>query len=114
MNFTGRLSMSIVSELTDNEVKDLNRLLSCRYAFPDPRFLSTTVLDADKLGSIFSLPSLDLTQGYFMGAIERANKTDLVTRGLDLKSPNVIPPQVVLRRTTTRRCVWTHGRSSFY
>jgi hypothetical protein len=103
-------SMSVVSELLDNEAKDLKRLLSCRYALPvsDPRFLSTMVLDADKLGCVSSLPSFDLAQvgRDFMGAIESANKTDLVTRGpLDLKSPTVIPPQIVLDQEV---CVCGH------
>ena len=33
----------------------------------------------------------------FTAAINAANETDLVTRGpLELKSPNVVPPQIVL------------------
>jgi hypothetical protein len=94
-------STSVISELTDNEVKGLKLLLSFRYALPvsDPRFLSTMVLDVEKLGSVSPLPSFDLAQvgRDFMGAIENANKTDLVTRGpLDLKSADLIPPQIVL------------------
>ena len=94
-------STSVMSELTDSEAQELKRLLSYRYALPvsDSRFSSTMVLDVEKLESASSLPSFDLAQvgQDFMGAIENANKTDLVTRGpLDLKSLDVIPPQIVV------------------
>ena len=94
-------SMCVISEMTDNKVEQLKRLLSYRYALPvsDSRFLSTLVFDLEKLGSVSSLPSFDLARvgRDFVGAIENANKTDLVTRGpLDLKSADMIPPQIVL------------------
>ncbi len=93
--------MCVISEMTDNKVEQLKRLLSYRYALPvsDSRFLSTLVFDLEKLGSVSSLPSFDLARvgRDFVGAIENANKTDLVTRGpLDLKSADMIPPQIVL------------------
>lgn len=102
--------MSVISEMTDSEVQQLKRLLSYRYALPvsDSRFRSTMVFDVEKLGSVSSLPSLDLARvgRDFMGAIENANKTDLVTRGpLDLKSADVIPPQIVLDQEVCA-CVW--------
>jgi len=94
-------SISVMSEMTANEVEQLKRLLSYHYALPvsDSRFLSTMVFDGEKLGSVASLPSFDLARvgRDFVGAIENANKTELVTRGpLDLKSADVIPPQIVL------------------
>ena len=94
-------SMSVISEMMANEVERLKRLLSYRYALPasDPRFLSTMVFNVEKLGSVSSLPSFDLARvgRDFLGAIENANKTELVTRGpLDLKSAEIIPPQIVL------------------
>ena len=107
--------MSAISEMADNEVEQLKRLLSYRYASPgsDSRFRSTMVFNVEKLDSVSSLPSFDLPRvgRDLVGAIESANKTDLVTRGpLDLKSANMIPPQVVLDQEV---CVWTRGRSSF-
>ena len=104
-------SMSVISEMTNNEVDQLKRLLSYRYALPvsDSRFQSTMVFDVEKLGSVSSLPSFDLARvgRDFLGAIENANKTDLVTRGpLDLKSANMIPPQIVLdQEVCVSRCV---------
>jgi len=103
-------SMSVISEVMANEVEQLKRLLSYRYALPvsDPRFLSTMVFDVEKLGSVSSLPSFNLAQvgRDFMGAIENANKTELVTRGpLDLKSADIIPPQIVLDQEV---CVHGH------
>jgi len=94
-------SMTVISEMMTNEVERLKQLLSYRYALPasDSRFLSTMALDVEKLSSVSSLPSLDLARvgQDFVGAIETANKTELVTRGpLDLKSANIIPPQIVL------------------
>jgi hypothetical protein len=94
-------SMPAISEMTGEEVKRLKRLLSCGYALPasDSRFRSTMVFDIEKLGSTASLPSSDLVRvgRDFLGAIGKANETDLVTRGpLDLKSPNIIPPQIVV------------------
>ena len=94
--------------MVDNEVEQLKRLLSYRYALPvsDSRFRSTMVFDVEKLDSMFSLPSFDLPRvgRDFVGAIENANETDLVTRGpLDLKSANVIPPQVVLDQEVCER-----------
>jgi len=94
-------STCVISEMTDNRVEQLKRLLSFRYALPvsDSRFLSTLVFDIEKLGPVSSLPSFDLARvgRDFVGAIENANKTDLVTRGpLDLKSADMIPPQIVL------------------
>jgi len=107
--------VSAISEMADNEVEQLKRLLSYRYASPgsDSRFRSTMVFNVEKLDSVSSLPSFDLPRvgRDLVGAIESANKTDLVTRGpLDLKSANMIPPQVVLDQEV---CVWTRGRSSF-
>ncbi len=104
-------SMSVISEMTENEVEQLKRLLSYRYALPvsDSRFLSTMVFDVEKLGSVSSLPSFNLARvgRDFLGAIENANKTDLVTRGpLDLKSANMVPPQIVLDQEV---CVWMRG-----
>jgi len=94
-------STSVMSELTDSEIQELKRLLSYRYALPvsDSRYLSTMVLDVEKLESASSLPSFDVAQvgKDFVGAIKNANETDLVTRGpLDLKSSDVIPPQIVV------------------
>ena len=88
-------STSFVFELMGNEAK---RLLSYRYALPisDSRFLSMMVFDVEKLGCVSSFPSCDpvWVSWDFVGAIENANKTDLVTsRPLDLKSADMIPPQ---------------------
>ena len=92
-------SVSAMSEMADNEVEQLKRLQSYRYALPvsDSRFLSTMVFDVEKLlGSASSLPSCDLVwvSWDFVGAIENANKTDLVTSGP--LSADMIPPQIVL------------------
>jgi hypothetical protein len=94
-------SMAVISEMADKDIEQLKRLLSYRYALPvsDSRFLSTMVFDVENLPIVSSLPSFDLTWvgRDFLGAIENANKTDLVTRGpLDLKSADMIPPQIVL------------------
>ena len=97
----GPSSTFIISEMMADEVERLKRLLSYRYALPvsDSRFLSTMVFDVEKLGTVSSLPSFDLALvgRDFLGAIENANQTELVTRGpLDLKAANIIPPQIVL------------------
>jgi hypothetical protein len=94
-------SMSAIFEMMANEVEQLKRLLSYRYALPvsDSRFRSTMVFNVEKLGSVSSLPSFYLARvgRNFLGAIENAKRTELVTRGpLDLKSADIIPPQIVL------------------
>jgi len=94
-------SMTVISEMITSEAERLKQLLSYRYALPvsDSRFLSTMVFDIEKLGSVSPLPSFDPARvgQDFVDAIESANKTELVTRGpLDLKTPNIIPPQIVL------------------
>lgn len=94
-------SMPMISEMTDTEVERLKRLLSYCYALPvfDSRYKSTMVFDVEKLCPVSLLPSSDLARvgRDFIGAIENANQTDLVTRGpLDLKSANIVPPQIVL------------------
>jgi hypothetical protein len=103
-------SIPVISEMTDNEVVRLKRLLSYCRALPtsDSRYQSTMVFDVEKLLSATSLPSSDLPRvgRDFLGAIENAKKTDLVPRGpLDLKSVNTIPPRIVLdQEVSVRTC----------
>jgi hypothetical protein len=93
-------SKPIISEVTDKEVWQLKQLLSYSCALPasDSRFKSTMVFDAENLCSVPSLLADLAPVGHdFLGAIEKANKTELVTRGpLDLKSSEMIPPLIVL------------------
>jgi hypothetical protein len=109
-------STTIISEMMTSEVERLERLLSYRFALPvsDSRFLSMMVFEVEKLGPVSSpsLPSFNLARvgRDFMGAIENANKTELVTRGpLDLKSANIIPPQIVLDQEVCV-CIRVGGR----
>jgi hypothetical protein len=117
-------SMPIMSALTDQELQQLKRLLSYSSALPasDSRFKSAMVFDAEILSSVPS-PSLDIARvgRDFMGAIENANKTELVTRGpLDLKSSEMIPPPIVLDQEVSLDIIYTTneflltGASFFY
>jgi len=94
-------SASVIAEMPREEVDRLERLLThCRaLAISDPRFQSMMVFNVKKLVPVLSSHLLDLARvgRDLVGAIEDANKTILVTRGpLDLKSANVVPPQIVL------------------
>jgi hypothetical protein len=94
-----RPSMSIIAEMTDEETERLKRtVIRCgALAVSDPRIQSIMVFDVDKLLSAPLSPTLAQIGRDLVSAIEAANKTNLVTRGpLDLKSANVIPPQIVL------------------
>jgi len=93
--------VSVIAEMPCEEVDRLERLLThCRaLAISDPRFQSMMVFNVKKLVPVLSSNLLDLSRvgRDLVGAIEDANKTILVTRGpLDLKSANVVPPQIVL------------------
>jgi hypothetical protein len=92
-------SMPIIAEMASEEVKQLKRLLThCgALAVSDSRILSFMVVDIGKLVPALSSPGLAQIGRDLVSAIEDANKTSLVTRGpLDLKSANVIPPQIVV------------------
>lgn len=97
--------------MTEKEIQQLKQLLSYSYALPasDSRYQSTMVFEVENLlGDVLraELPCLDLAKvgQNFLGAIEDANKTDLVTRGpLDLKSSEMIPPLIVLDQEVSER-----------
>ena len=88
----------VIYEMKDADRQQLNRLLSlsCFSAIYSRQIIAFHV---ENIGPLPSHPSPDLAcvGRDFLGAILLANKTELMTRGpLDLKSTNVIPPQIVL------------------
>lgn len=85
---------AIVTELSDSD--PLRQLLSHCQALPSKSTLALRVekIDMPPPSCSYSLDSLGRD---FVVAVRRANETDLVTRGpLELKSVNVIAPQIVL------------------
>lgn len=86
---------SEIAELDDHGL--VHQILSHSKMLPDSS--SILALHVERIGlvppsSAFTLDSLGRD---FIYAIQCANKTDLVTRGpLELKSPNVVPPQIVV------------------
>jgi hypothetical protein len=92
-----RPSLASGSERTVEAVgKTLRELLSRTADF---RSSSIHILCIEKLRSTLPAwsPSLESAGRDFIVAIKRANQTDLVSRGpLELKSAEVIPPQIVL------------------
>ncbi|KAJ7446553.1 hypothetical protein FB451DRAFT_1412223 [Mycena latifolia] len=85
---------SSIVEIGHNEI--LPRILAHS---PGLRSESTLVLRVDDIGTppASFLATLDAVGRDFLLAIRRANQTDLVTRGpLELKSADVVPPQIVL------------------
>jgi hypothetical protein len=92
-------AMPIIAEMTTEENDRLKRtvMLCGALTVADARIQSIMVFDVDKLLPAPPSPTLAQIGRDLVSAIEAANKTDLVTRGpLDLKSANVIPPQLVL------------------
>jgi len=66
---------------------------------------SVTVFSVENMVFVPSPRSLDLNRvgRDLIGAIEGANRTNLATRGpLDLKSADVIPPQIVLDQEVSK------------
>lgn len=83
-----------VAEIGDHGV--LKRILAQMSGLPSD---STLVLEVNNIGAppASFLATLDAVARDFVLTIRRANQTDLVARGpLELKSVNVIPPQIVL------------------
>jgi hypothetical protein len=92
--------MPVIAEMANEEVQRLKRLLTqCSALTASHSSHSVTVFNVEKM--IFApssrSPDLNRVGRDLIGAIEGANRTNLVTRGpLDLKSADVIPPQIVL------------------
>jgi hypothetical protein len=91
--------MPIIAEMTSRENDRLKRTVKhCgALTIADARIQSIMVFDVDKLLLAPPSPTLAQIGQDLASAIEAANKTSLVTRGpLDLKSADVVPPQLVL------------------
>jgi hypothetical protein len=92
-------TIPIIAKMTSEENERVKRtvMLCGALAVADARIQSIMVFDVDKLLPVPPSPTLTQIGRDLVSAIEAANKTDLVTRGpLDLKSANIIPPQLVL------------------
>jgi hypothetical protein len=92
-------AMPIIAEMASEEIERLNRtvMLCGALTVADARIQSIMVFDVEKLLPAPPSPTLAQIGRDLVSAIEAANKTNLVTRGpLDLKSANVVPPQLVL------------------
>jgi hypothetical protein len=85
-----------ISEMEKDSLKVLNQLL-CHLWGTTSNF--TVALHIERIGPAPQSHPHDLESIMqdFTLAIQRANKTDIATRGpLDLKSPSVVPPQIVV------------------
>ncbi|KAJ6518100.1 hypothetical protein C8R47DRAFT_1086007, partial [Mycena vitilis] len=83
-------------ELPPKEIQVLRALLACSRGL---HAATTLVLRVGDIGSAppSFMATLDSAARDYIQAIRRANQTDLVTRGpLELKSADVVPPQIVL------------------
>ena len=92
-------SMPVIGEMTNEEAARLRQsvILCGALTVSDSRVQSIMVFDVEKLLPVPPSPTLAQIGRDLVSAIEIANKTNLVTRGpLDLKSANVVPPQLVL------------------